>query len=600
MKKIFLIALVLTGFIAKAQYFHHIYGTTSDDYSTGGVNTTASSAVGMFSSGLTLSCLPFGTIPAAHCNTSGNIPGAPYFSKNFILTTPAGGIIDARGSDPFELATSCPPATLGVIGNYRDFANPGVTGVYYMQILPGGVPGTVFTYVPPTGYTVTETANIGKSLAFAGDVYICGTVVDANNIRRAYALRINECSGALVWGQIYDIPATAISSTQGRDIEENLVGIFGAIHVAMVGEVINNGQRDGFLFHINATTGIPAAAPVLIYGAATSQEALKSIETAAASNFAAGYILGGYTSTSGNNDFLVIRTNATAGVTFFTNRFDYALTPGVNNECYEVMQRLNSACVHEYYAAGNVSPGVFGLSDIMVVKMDQNGNGVALGQFNYGGAGNDFGASLDQLNQVPCTISAGDALSIFGSWGSAPGIGGASDLLHIRAYFNGVGGNGTGCLEKFNNTLQAAGITPTPLVAAVVIASFTASANLSAYSYTMPDLQLCFAPAISNGNNARVAPEEDKTKDKAILVMPNPAETGQKAVTLEIESDGDGEAEIEIYDMQGKQYYKQKHTLTKGANSLPVEIGDKGMATGIYNMRISNANESKTVLLMIK
>ncbi|MGV3596929.1 MAG: T9SS type A sorting domain-containing protein [Bacteroidota bacterium] len=603
MKKLLLIALVLTGLTAKAQYFHHIYGSTNDDYSTAGVNITPLNPLplGHFQAGITFTCLPVNAAIATYNDMNGNVAGAPFFENNYLFTSPAGNLVSPQGGTQVMALTTCGPV-LGLSGHFIDPAVPSGAndGVYYMQVNAGGAPGPVFTYLPPPGFTVVSMGGVSQSQFFPGDWFLCGTVVDGAATRRAFALRINECTGALVWGVIYDILAP-VTQTTARDIAENPVPAFGTLSAAIVGEILNAGNQDGFLIHIDGGTGVPIGFPVIVYGFPTTNDALWSIEPAAqCPNFPPGFVLGGHTDINGNQDFLVVRMDPVIAP-LFTNAFDYSLIPGSDNRCYDAIQRINSACQCEYYSAGNVQNGVFGGFDIMVVKMDMNGNTLPGDEFNYGGAGNDFGAKLDQRNLVQCgpPLPNFDGLSMYSSWGSAPNIGGNSDLMNIKAYYNGVSTVG-GCNEKLANPILLPGVPPMPQMPVVPFANFTTVGNIGAFSVPIQDLTLCFAPIIGGGNNARIAPLNTNKETDAMLVMPNPAQTGTKAVSVEYESTDAGTVDVAIYDMLGRQYYNGKAEVVKGKNKLPIDMSTTNMSAGTYSVRVTKNGETKTILLMVE
>lgn len=603
MKKLLLIALVLTGLTAKAQYFHHLYGSANDDYSTSGVNITPINPlpVGHFQTGITFTCLPVNAATATYNDMNGNVGGGFFFENNYLFTSPAGNLVSPQGGSNAMALTTCGP-TLGMSGFYLDPALPAGnnTAVYYMIVNAGGAPGPVFTYTPPPGFDIVSMGGVAQSQFLPGEWYLTGTVIDGAATRRAFALRINECTGAMAWGMIYDILAP-VTQTTARDIAENQVPLFSPVAAAIVGEVVNNGNQDGFLLHIDGLTGMPAPHPVIIYGFPNTVDALWSIESAPqCPNYPPGFVLGGHTDVNGNQDFLVVRMDPLIAP-FIMNTYDYSLAAGNDNRCYDAIQRINSACQCEFYAMGNVQNGVFGGFDIMVVKMDLFGASFVGDEFNYGGNGNDFGAKLDQRNLVLCgpPIPNFDGLSIFSTWGSLPNIGGNSDMMNIKAYYNGVSTAG-GCNEILSTPVLLPGIPPMPQMPAVPFVNINPAGNIGAFSIPIQDMTLCFAPIIGGGNNARVAPVNTNKENEAMLVMPNPAQTGTKAVSVEYESTDAGTVDVAIYDMLGRQYYSGKAEVVKGKNKLPVDMSTTNMSAGTYSVRVTKNGEAKTILLMVE
>lgn len=599
MKKLYLIALALIGLSAKAQYFQHVYGTGNNDELSSGINTAA--PMGHLMAGTTISCFPgITTIPVAHSDIAGNVFGAPFYENNYMLIRPTGVALTANDPKVVEFNT-CPGH--GVIGRYTDptMPAPGNTGVFFLQLGAGGMPPgfvtATFDYFPVagSGFDIVEIGGVAKSLFFPGDIYVTGTAVDPGGVNRVFALRINECTGALVWSQIYNILPPAMSE-RGMDIEEGpIMGLpFGMPDAVIVGEVVVNYppvSNDGFLMHIDANTGIPAPHPVILYGFPNTNDHIHSVNQAIIPPFPPGFVLGGGTDINGSMDFFVLRMDFLIAPMWF-NTYDYSMVPFSFNDCYDVVERMNTLGQPEYYATGHTQNGFFGGDDVMVVKIDQNGVGVAGGEFIYGSPGNDNSRSVAQLNIGAPGPPAG--LSVFGTWAGPPSLGG-DDMYHIKAYFNGP----SGCNEIFNNPIQGPGLPPMPMMPFIQVNNFN-QANLNAVFTPIFDFTLCFAPFIAGGNNARVAPAgEDNTNDN-VLVMPNPAETGIRAVTVELESDAETDAVIAIYDMMGKELYNAKVQLVKGKNSIPVDISKANMAAGMYNVTIMNGENSQNKLLLVK
>lgn len=599
MKKLILIALVLTGLTANAQYFQHLYGSANDEYGVSGTNINVVAPNGQFMVGIGLSCLPINTIPATYTRMNGNVPGPPNFNENYILANPTGSMMTVTGLPQAMELSTC--GLFGIVGSYSDptVAAPGNTGVFFMQIAAGGGVTNVFNYIPPagSGWDIVDVTGAKKSIVFPGDWYVTGTAIDPTGLNKVFAMRINECSGAMVWGVMYDILAPVINAW-GRDIDENLMNPFGFQSAAIVGKVNDGISDDAFLFHIDANTGLPAPHPVIITGSPNTAEEWRSIRQAQAGPLPPGFILGGTTDLYGNKDFMVTRMDGLIAP-FFINIYDYSANPNTDNLCYDVIERLNSACNYEYYAIGNAANGAFGGSDIMVVKMDQFGASFVGDEFTYGGVGNEYASKLDQRTTTPCAAPPPniDGLSMFGSsQGSFAGLGGA-DMYMIKAYFNGI----SGCNEIFSTPLLLGGLPPNPMMPVVDVFKMIPNANLLSTRYKLADVTLCFNPIIGGGSNARVAPDNgDKNANQAILVMPNPTATTTQEVKLEVNSNMAGVVDVEIFDMLGKKQYSNQHTLVKGKNTLPIDLSTTTMAAGTYSVKMKGATETQTVILIVK
>ncbi len=600
MKKLILIALVLTGLTTNAQYFQHLYGSAAnDEYGVSGTNINTVAPAGQFMVGVGLSCLPVSSIPATYTRLNGNVPGPPHFNENYVLANPAGAMLNVTGLPQAMELSTC--GLFGIVGSYTDpsVTAPGNSGVFFMQVAAGGGVTAVFNYIPPagSGWDIVDVTGAKKSIVFPGDWYITGTALDPTGLFKVFAMRINECSGAMVWSVMYDIQAPVINAW-GRDIDENLMNPFGFQSAAIVGKVNDGVSDDAFLFHIDANNGVPAPHPVIITGSPNTTEEWRSIRQAQAGPLPPGFILGGTTDLYGNKDFMVTRMDGLIAP-FFTNVYDYSVNPNTDNICYDVIERLNSACNYEYYAIGNASNGAFGGSDVMVVKMDQFGVTIPGDEFTYGGGGNDYATKIDQRTTTPCAAPPPnlDGLTMFGSTqGSFTGLGGA-DMYMIKAYFNGI----SGCNEMFNNPILLGGMQPNPMMPVVDISKMVPDVNLLAIHNKNSDVTLCFANIIGGGNNARVAPkDEGKEANQAILVMPNPTAAASQEVKLEVNSNIAGDVEVEIYDLLGKKQYSHQHTLVKGKNTLPIDLSTTTMAAGTYSVKMKGETQTQTVILIVK
>jgi hypothetical protein len=613
MKKIYLIVLsIIFSASAHAQYFQHIYGTPGYDMLQSGVNTTIQPQGHFMASFNKSICqMGVGSIPAAYSDINGNVGGAPFFEREYTIISGTGSILHARDPQVFELNNG---SGFGIIGMYTDLVGgTGANGVYYLQLDPLGNPVATYDYpaLPGSGFTftVSEVGGVAKSTAVPDEVFVTGTVIDNTGQANVFALDINSASGALVWSQIYNILPPIAGPAWGRDVAMNPGLPFGTPSIAVVGQVYNNHggpfSNDGFLMHLDAATGLPTH-PIIIYGTPGSDDHLNSINACvgAPGPFPPGFILGGGTDINGSMDFYVLRMDFLIA-TFFFNTFDFSMVPGSTNDCHDVIERLNTACTYEYYAVGETDNGPFGNWDIMVVKMDQNGNGVAGGEFIYGSAGPDFGTALDVLNTgLPCAappMAPPAGLSIFGMWGGPPAIG-LYDMYLIKAYYNGQ----SGCNEMFNTPLQGPAFPEMPHSPVINISNFGSGALSQAYN-GMADITLCFNPTLGGGNNNMVASPDDKERDgvkktdyNAVVLMPNPSENGNTNVTLKINSEVEGPANVNIYDMLGKQFYKGSITLIQGSNELPIDLSATNMKAGIYNVIITQYGKSQSTSLIIK
>ncbi|HYG15604.1 MAG TPA: T9SS type A sorting domain-containing protein [Bacteroidia bacterium] len=592
MKKLLLIAMVLTGLSAKAQYFHHTYGSSwGNEFLRSGVNTVLQGQGHFIAGHHRLTCLqPLSVIPTAFTDVDGTIPGAPYFARNFILSRPNGAALHAMGAQAFELDDA---SGFGLIGMYIDFSitSGSNTGIFYIQLDPNGDPLNVYEYtVGNTNYRVSTVEGIAET-TFSGsnDVYITGSVSD-NSSTYPYAMKIDYTNGSIVWSSVYDILTSVSHNELSRAVCESPYTPFGTAEIVVVGTVVDyagSNTPDGFLMHVDAGNG-SLLAPVNLYGTNSSQDEFSSIRVSSNTTAgSAGFIIGGYTDLPGDMDFWVVNTDDAGNVNFST-AFNYTPNGGYN-QCHDVIERFNTWSNYEYYAVGYAQNGIFGGSDIMVVKIDDGGNGIS--EFTYGGPNGDIGLMLDQNNG-----NAGanpDGLSVYGRWGGTVAGAPETDMYIVKAYFSGH----SGCNEKTHSTTQTSSPGLLSTVSASTLLSFN-SGTLAISYLSLGNTNLCYNLTLP-GSNARVAPDGNEEEKAGVLLIPNPAESGITDVEIVVESEEPGEADVTIYDMAGRQVYKGRFVMARGANSLKLDISKSHLTPGMYTVQVNGAVSDQTILLQV-
>ena len=594
MKKLLLIVLALTGLTANAQYFHHIYGTTDGQKLSDGINTNVQ-GLGHFMVGYAGQ----NGLSVSRTDITGNVPGAPYFNNWYQISSPvSGAVVYVNESRAFEFDNG---AGFGIIGQYQDLSNPSAyTGVFFLQLDAVGNVLNIFTYVPVGGGVAVDVVNVGglhESIFTGGnEVFVSGTTTDATSRLDPFALMIDVNTGALIWSGVYDLamPSGNPGINFGRDISCSPYSPTGVKEVVLTGSVLDangSGTFDGFTLRLDANSGAPITGSADIYGTAASNEEFYSISIAnSTAGGSDGFVLGGFTDANGSADFWVMKTDQTL-TTLWANAYDYNGSPNAANYCNDVIERLNTAGNYEYYAAGYVFTGVFGSYDMLLIKTDDLGNGVALGEATYGDARTDYGIAIDQYNGT-----GADGISFFGfREGAAPPIiNGNYDMYLVKAYFNGE----TPCNQKIHDVLTSPGPKIYTNSAATHVDKLQAYTNFNWTTAKAYDKTVCYATTIAGGSNARVAPAQNS--DKQATVLPNPMQAGASSIEISVESPVATTAQVAIYDMLGRQYYNGTVQLQKGANALPIDISSANMAAGTYTVRISANNENKTMLLMVK
>lgn len=586
MKKLLLTAAMLVaGIASQAQYFQHVYGVPANETLTSGINTSAlGNGYFMASSNVGFA---FGTasISATYADVAGNIPAAPYFTNEYMVVSNAGNPLQTQDPQVFEYNSG---AGFGIIGRYTDptLTNPN-SGIYFLQLDGSGNVLNAFDYtvIPTTSsyWDVIKVSAIAES-STGKEIYITGWLQPNFAQVNGFVLKVDANSGAIIWGYVYDIINPSFSS---KDLFNDIVESPYAAEVVVVGQTYDGTTTsDGFFMRINSNTG--AAFPIVnLHGTATSWDAFNAVTVANSPTAGGpGFAIGGTSDANGTNDFWFTLVDPTG--TFITSTLhDYSINPGADDQCEDIIERKNTFGKYEYYMAGSTFKGAFGKHDVLVIKTDAKGNGVANGEFTYGSPSDDFGKSLDQYNGT-----GNDGLSVFGTYGD--NVIGGSDMYLVRAYFNGA----SGCNEKFNTPTPKSGPKLFNKYDVKDIAKFQDNKFLWKQT-TAKEKTLCFAWSLSGGNNARVAPTESQG-DKEGKISPNPIAQGTQYAALEVEVENPTTAQIAIYDMLGRTYYAQTFTLVKGKNSLVLDISNTNMAQGMYTVKVQGENLNQNIVWLVK
>lgn len=586
MKNLLLTALVLVGLSAKAQFFQHTYGSANDENLSSGVNTIAQ-GLGHFMAGpsQTTAAGQRGLL-AVFADVNGAISGAPYFSNHYDVVDMGGTVHDVYNLQVFETNTG-----FGIIGVHNNPAIPASGAVFYLQLDNQGNPIGIFDYIPLPGTFIWHANTVGKvsKSATGNEVYVTGSVQANAPQVHVFGLKIDVNSGILMWSNIYDIPhGSPISREVGTDIIENPYNPLGNPEVMIVGFANGAGvTNDGFILRIDANNGMLALPWAIMFGSANSNDAIYSIAVANSnSGNNVGFVLAGRSDYNGSADFWLLKTDPTGWGVLWSTLHDYN-SSGSFDECHDVIERFNTSNQYEYYMTGYTANGPIGGDDILVIKTDDFGNGVANGEFVYGSGNADRAMSLDQYNGT-----GADGLSTFGTGDF--GTLGQSDFYLIKSYFDG----NSGCNEKFSNPSPTTGPGIYYEYFIIDYNGFTTGPLLYSSS-SASEKQLCYNTSIPGASNARMAPTAPKG-DKEAIVLPNPMGQGSPVAFVELEAAMPATVEVAIYDMLGKQYYNGTHTLAKGNNQLPLDISNANMATGMYTVKVTGASIAQNILLIVK
>lgn len=612
MKKIYLLALVLIGFNAKAQYFQHLYGSGNTwEMLTDGNNAYSGGNAGHFLIGPGGSSFPGDfTINAQRTDMDGLFSNPQTFNYQYYLT-------DITNPPAMPAFFSADHIRTVEFSNGNGYA---VAGSY----LSGGATsmGIFYTHINPTGNVVTSAGyfqnlwgvthtnvsvqEIVESVSNPGDLYITGylTVAGTGN-NRVFVIKIDQ-NGTLLWGATYDMTNNySTDSDMSHDIVEssNYNSTCSCHEVMVVGEHIDKTTAaslpDAFFLRLNSNTGVPTQ-QVDFYGTAGSRDVFTSIIQADNTNIDAngnGFAIAGFSDINGSGIDAWFMALDYSGAIVWDELYDYNHPLGNvgNDYAMDLIERLNSSSNYEYYLAGYTDQGFFGFDDMLVIKTDANGNAVTGGQFTYGEVDLDRAMRIDQLNGYG---TDNDGLAIYGytSYISPYSLGGYDHML-VKAYFNGV----SACQYDMRNANQISGSAThtTAWTGEYWPNSFYDFPFLVDYYQNLQDNQICYATQNADGSNARVAPVAPKG-DKEAVVSPNPMAQGSQLAIVEIESNGPATVQVEVFDMLGKLYAAGNYTLAKGKNQLPVDLSSANMAAGMYTVKVTGTAINQNILLIVK
>ncbi len=614
MKKIFLIALALTSMGLNAQYFQSLYGSTqsfeflSDGqnvYNAGGPEHLLAGPGEFIFGGRSAI-----NIQKADVNGSTTAPGT--FNNHYTVSD-IGGAFPALNpnlvTQNIHTVEMSDGSGYAIAGAYTRGATGVGFGAYFYMIDQMGntQPGpNYFGWYPNGNYIGIRVQALIESKKNPGNFYICGYVIEAGTrYNKVFVIKVDR-NGTIAWDHIYELD---YNNPNDSDIPYDMIEspylhpVHGLDEFWIVGshtdQSVAGANTDGFILRIDDIYG-NMLNPNTFYGTQASNDVFTSIIPTANTNVdlsgnGEGFVIAGYTDESGNNDAWNIAMDNNQSVAW-ANKFNYMVAgaPTLNNDvCNHLMERINTMGVEEYYLVGTTDNGVHGTEDVLVFKLDNNGNLTPNGQFTYGDVDADRGIRIDQLNGFGPDA---DGIAIYAQSFHIPQIGGFDHYL-IKAYFNGV----TSCKDDQQDGDQQPG--PNYLFD-------TNSDNTGPNNFTdfpmqidvyqpLSELLICSSPSESDGNNARIAPTEPKG-DKEAKVSPNPIAQGVQYANVEIDIEQPTTAQVSVYDMLGRAYYSQTFTLVKGKNNLVLDISDINMAQGMYTVKVQGDNLNQNIVWLMK
>lgn len=461
---------------------------------------------------------------------------------------------------------------ISVWGDYGYTAGGISTKFFYTLINPNGLPGPIWSYALPFQVVEAEATSMYNSTTNPANMFVCGFVrIVAGGIRYPVVMCINGANGAIIWSGVYQAAGNNIDWI-ATDLVESPYGP----EVALSGHFIRQGApSSGCFFRVNSATGafIPS---IIEYGTPfmPNGAALNAIEI---SGNTGGFVMGGHYNNpaNGTDDSWAINVSPNGFAVNFSTLVDYTVA-GNNDYGNDIIERLNTTGVYEYYLGGYVANGVFGGEDDVVYKLDAAGNPANPGaQFTFGGPGNERAIQLAQYDAFGVN---NNGLSTFGNTVNSWAVPGGNDFYFVKSYFNGVtqcnydlqdvfGMVGPGIYEWWNATI------PFSLM----------QGQLTMNSAAMQDFEICWAPAVAVGNNTRLASATELTSPG---YFPNPVSRQNGIITVSFGKEVvEGVAQVELWNSLGQLCMTKQVTLADGQSSMQVELGNE-LEGGMYHLII--------------
>jgi hypothetical protein len=594
-----LLCATLVAVGANAQYFQHVYGGTTRDRLESGVNANAGSPQGHIMTGYT-DIAGFNNVMLTRTDLDGRLAGPPPIFNNRYQIFENSQPRDAKARSVVH-----PLACGGNISVWGDFGtNPGGVSnkFFYAQFTPAGVPVIAFSYAFPLTFPVfeVEATSMCISTSNPNNVFMCGWVRQAAGGRRCpVVISLDACTGNVNWTQSYFVGNN--TDWIATDLVESPyppVPPFVVPDIALCGRMTIPGAFETACF-FKVSSAAPGGITALLREYGTPAVSAGGFDAIAIANnpfgSGPGFVFGGYydNPTSGNADSWIIKTDPTGVIVDFTTLFDYN-PPGNNNYAYDVIERFNTTAIYEYYLGGYVANGIFGGEDALVNKVAFNGLGVALGQFTYGGPGNERVRQLDQLDGYGLN---NDGLSAYGTTiGSWPLVGN-SDFYFVKAYFNGVQS------PTCNYTLVDPPSLPGPgyiQIGDPRVLSTLGRRNLTLNQNLMSDWEICWAPNDPFGNNARLAQSAAAEQLTQPGYFPNPVSRDNAIVTVTFGKETvEGMAQMELWNSLGQLCWTKNVPVAKGQTNMQVELGNE-LTGGMYHLIVRQAGALNNYRILVE
>ncbi len=635
MKKQVTLLAVLAAFIVsmqvKAQYFQYLYGTQSkSELLSDGHNTSIGGNVGHVLIGPSPFFNNFGNefaITMQRTDQNGTTTSPGCFNNMYTITDIAFPVLAIntnlvmRDAHSVELADQ---SGYAIAGAWVGGANQPL-GVFFGIVDPNGNPlmlpvpapaNAVGIYPSSGSYIDIRVNSIIESQKNPGNLYICGHLTEAvTRYNKVFAIKIDQ-NGAIAWSRIYDLDgySSGETATPFDMIESPYVDpVYGLDQFVIVGRYQDlstaANQPKGFVLKIDDIYG-NMFNPVKLYGDAASASWFSSVTASSNPNIdpnGEGFVIAGQTNQAGHFDVWSLAMDNNDNIAWSETYNYMSGGPTANNDFNnDIMERINTMGLSEYYLAGYTDQGVFGTEDVLVFKIDDNGNAVAGGQFTYGDIDADRGIRIDKLEGMGPNM---DGIAVF-SYGFfiPPNTIGGFDHYLIKAYFNGV----VPCYADQQDADQHPGPQYFDEVNGDnVTAMSDFYMRIDAYS-PLDEYQLCFTQSDPDGSNARlfrpdeVAPVQEhltpgtqSAQSGKLRLVPNPVSENPAQLGLKYTAESNGKVRLVLRDAMGRQLLDRTVEVSEGENLLQFDVSELRLSQALYFLTVSGDQYNETLRLRV-
>lgn len=572
MKKIFLSTFIAATMSTNAQYFEHVYGSTSYEEVSSGMNTSLNGPGFLIGGTRTSTNGANVAISMVRTDINGDVLAAPYFKKNYGIyfnssLTPVMRIRQA-------FVTELSHGSFGIVGVCFKDQTLQKYCVYYAQVDQSGVPlpgGPLFNmkYYDIGTDSYYQVRNIRLS-ASGNELYIVGlSVNNQTGLYYTMVLKIDVSTGNLLWSYIYNLTGDDESAYDAvEDPVTNELVVVGYYDYNWTG-------ADAYVLRLDATTGNPVSSPSTMLFANGGQ-GVGDIFTCIALRSGGGYLIGGQTNISGNWDTWLVGLDNTFNVAL-NEQLDYSFS-GADNYAIDILERRNTSGQPEIHLAGQVIGGAFGNADIEVYKLDE-ASGTCMGQFTYGTPAYEYVSAIDQNNS-----GSADGLSIFGLTELTTPQFANKDFCIFKSYYNGY----TSCNYQVNDNSGPILNTPISLVDHKPYDKFNPADAWLQTLNNFNDRMICSDPTVPGGDNSRFTQNAVGLSENALHpTVEMLFDGGNKIVT--IKCDQEPIERLTVTDVNGREIMTHKNISN---NKYQMDISN--LESGIYILRTETSNGTCT------